>query len=385
MIAIVGPGAVGRNVQAALQAAGVEDIVMLDEVRRSEFDDDTDSWTLHTGDDDVVRARVVVAVEPPAFSPWIPNLNGCSEFRGESFHAAQWSPNFHPAGKRIAVIGTDSFAGYHLSRLTGSVTVFPHAPRRMTTDPAMWPTRAKRRLLRQTRPGPAVVRSPIEAVTATGIRTADGVEHGVDVIIYGTGFTVDGDVPVFGTGGVTLRQVWTDGMEPFLGVAVRGFPNYFFIGGPDTGAQARYITQCVALMERTGSRRIEVRRSSQQVFNDRAQLAPVPPPVVDSAFDLSSRAPDYEDTYDGDATLEIDGTRHPVRVRLIGHLDPLDGNYHWQGTILDSLPADSLKRARAGTLSVGAQSAPARIVEKTPWGSHSVAGVGAPPYARSTP
>jgi hypothetical protein len=32
-------------------------------------------------------------------------------------------------------------------------------------------------------------------------------------------------------------------------------------------------------------------------------------------------------------------------------------------------------------LTVGERSAAARIVEQTPWGTHSVAGVGAPPYA----
>ena len=221
---------------------------------------------------------------------------------------------------------------------------------------------------------------PIDAITATGIRTVDGAEHPVDAIIYGTGFTIEDDPPLVGAGGLTLRQAWDDGMEPFFGVAVRGFPSYFFVAGPDIGAQARYIAECVALMQRSGSRRIEVRRSSQQVYNERAQLAPVPPPPAASAFDLSSSAPDHEDTYDGDATLEIGGSSHPVRVRLVGHLDPLDGNYHWQGTVFD---LDSLTRARVGTLSVGQHSSSARIIEQTPWGTHSVAGVGAPPYARN--
>ena len=33
---------------------------------------------------------------------------------------------------------------------------------------------------------------------------------------------------------MTIRQAWGDGMEPYFGVAFRGFPNYFFISGPDT-------------------------------------------------------------------------------------------------------------------------------------------------------
>lgn len=381
-VVIVGTGARGRSVQFALQAAGIGDITMREQVQRSVFDDDTDSWALHAGDD-LVRARVVVNANPAPTTAWIPNLAGRSDFRGESLHAALWDNNFHAGGKCIAVVGTDSFAGHRLGRLiesASSVTVFPHAPRRVITDIDLWPTRAKRRLLRRPRGGPNVARS-IEAVTANGIRTVDGVEHPVDAIVYGTGCAVDDDHGLVGIGGLSLRQVWDDGMEPFFGVAVRGFPNYFFLAGPDLGAQARYIAECVALMNRTGSRRIEVRRSSQKVYNERAQLAPVPPPPAESAFNLSASAPDYEDTYDGEATLDIGGTHHPVRVRLVGHLDPLDGNYHWQGTVFDV--EDSLTRARVGTLSVGQRSASARIVEQTPWGTHSVAGVGAPPYERN--
>ena len=136
-------------------------------------------------------------------------------------------------------------------------------------------------------------------------------------------------------------------MEPFLGVAIHGFPNYFLIPGPDSGAQIRYVLECLDLMERTDSTRIELRHSSQQVFNERAQLKPVQPQWAFKAFELSSSAPD-DDTYDGAATLEIGGNRHSVHVRLTGHLDPIDGNYHWQGTVLDPLPQDSLSQARRG-------------------------------------
>ena len=379
-VVIVGMGAHGRSVRTALQAAGIDDIEMRDGVRRSVFDEDTDSWWLHT-DDDMVRARVVVAPHPAPATPWIPNLPGRGDFRGTAFHAARWDPSFHAQGKRIAVVGTDSFAGRRLDRLcesARSVTVFPYAPRRVVITIERWPARVIRRLRRPCR-GPGMGPA-IEEVTATGIRSVDGVQHPLDAIVYGTGFAIEDDPPLTGTGGLTLRQAWHDGMEPFFGVALRGFPNYFFVSGPDIGAQSRYIAKCVTLMHRSGSRRLEVRRSSQQLYNERAQLAAAPPPPPASAFDLSSAAPDDEDTYCGDATLEIDGTRHPVRAHLAGHLDPLDGRYHWQGTVFDIV--DSASPARTGTLSVGQRSAAARIVEQTPWGSHSVAGVGAPPYAR---
>ena len=55
-----------------------------------------------------------------------------------------------------------------------------------------------------------------------------------------------------------------------------------------------------------------------------------------SAFDLSSNGADDDETYDGAATLTIAGIHHSVRVRLTGRLDPIDGHYHWQGTVFSS-------------------------------------------------
>ncbi|WP_231633808.1 MULTISPECIES: DUF4873 domain-containing protein [unclassified Mycobacterium] len=326
--------------------------------------------------------------------PWLPDIAGRDEFLGASFHAAAWDPDFDPSGKRIAVVGVDATAGHHIRGLiesAASVTVFAHSPRRVVTELPRWPTRAKRWLRRRIRPAaklPALAAAPIDAVTATGLRTRDGVEHHLDAIVYGTGFSIADELPdraLVGSGGLTLQRVWRDGMEPFYGVAVCGFPNYFFLTGPDTDAQARYLAECLRLMERTSSSRIEVRASSLRVFNDRAQLAPDRPPAAAAVFDVSASAPGRDDTYDGAATLEIAGARHPVRVRLAGHLDPIDGRYHWQGTVSGSpsrpLPDDALKQARTATLTVGRRSAAARIVEQTPWGTHSIAGVGAPPYA----
>lgn len=390
-IAIVGAGVGGQNARDALTAAGLTGVVVLDQhVLESRFDDASDTWLLATAGGETVRADVVVAAGRDLYAPWLPRIAGRDEFRGESFHAAAWDPAFDPRGKRIAAIGTDATAGYHLGRLAdtaASVTVFARAPRRVVTEVPLWRSRATRWLRRPgaSRSSVVIASSAVEAVTASGVRTADGVHHCVDAIVYGTGFAIAGhvaDEALTGAGGLPIRRAWHDGMEPFFGVAVHGFPNYFFTTGPDPSAQARYIVECLKLMKRTGSGRIEVRASSQHVFNERAQLRPAEPPPVASAFDLSATVPAGDDAYDGAATLEIAGDRHPVRVRLTGHLDPIDGRYHWQGTVFDS-PSDDLSQARTATLTVGERSAPARIVERTPWGTHSVAGVGAPPYALS--
>ncbi|CAN5419237.1 hypothetical protein BH09ACT7_BH09ACT7_52880 [soil metagenome] len=84
--------------------------------------------------------------------------------------------------------------------------------------------------------------------------------------------------------------------------------------------------------------------------------------------------------YDGIAVLTLGQDARDVRVRLTGHLDPIDGRYHWQGTVFDSVSEDALKRSTTVTLTIDGRTAPARITERTPWGTHSISGVGQPPY-----
>lgn len=87
---------------------------------------------------------------------------------------------------------------------------------------------------------------------------------------------------------------------------------------------------------------------------------------------------DDSGVFDGDAELDIAGVRCPVRVRLAGHLNPIDGQYHWQG-LAYGVP-DDLTAGQRAELTIGRRSAPVRIVEKVPSGQLMVSGVGAPPY-----
>jgi len=86
------------------------------------------------------------------------------------------------------------------------------------------------------------------------------------------------------------------------------------------------------------------------------------------------------DVYDGPATVRIGESESVVRVRLAGHVDPIDGRYHWQGRVFDELPGDA-RLPQDITVSIGGSDAQARIIERPPQGGYSVAGVGAPPFA----
>ncbi|MBK1787097.1 flavin-containing monooxygenase [Prauserella cavernicola] len=81
----------------------------------------------------------------------------------------------------------------------------------------------------------SIKENPIEEITETGIRTAQG-DIEVDMIVYATGFEAFTGalkrIDITGAGGRTLQQAWADGPVTYLGVQVSGFPNLFIMGGP---------------------------------------------------------------------------------------------------------------------------------------------------------
>ena len=88
--------------------------------------------------------------------------------------------------------------------------------------------------------------------------------------------------------------------------------------------------------------------------------------------------------YDGPAEMRVEGADHAVRVRLTGHLDPIDGRYHWRGMVFELKPETTLRMPQPVSVSIGDHTAEAQLTEVTPWGTHCVAGVGAPPYPLDT-
>ena len=134
-------------------------------------------------------------------------------------------------------------------------------------------------------PNVDVVTDGITRVTPTGVVTADGVEHEVDTIVFGTGFRVGEslrDVAVTGRDGVKLADEWADGPQAHLGTTVAGFPNLFLMIGPNTGlghssmvfmieSQTRFILDALALLDAQGATAIDTRRDRQDAFNAEVQ------------------------------------------------------------------------------------------------------------------
>jgi len=78
-------------------------------------------------------------------------------------------------------------------------------------------------------------RTPVEEITATGIRTSAG-HHDLDIIVYATGYdALTGPLEALGIrgrDGRALKDEWREGPRTYLGLAVPGFPNLFTITGP---------------------------------------------------------------------------------------------------------------------------------------------------------
>ena len=155
-----------------------------------------------------------------------------------------------------------------------------------------YPVGCKRPLLSRnwfptfTRQNVTLETSPIVEFTERGLRTADGVEHLVDTVAYGTGFKAAnylGSLDVHGRSGARLHDDWRDGPEAYLGTAVPGYPNLFTLYGPNTNgvtsiiyileAQTQYVGRLLGAMAEYGLGTIEVRRDVHDDYNAEIQAA----------------------------------------------------------------------------------------------------------------
>jgi len=126
-----------------------------------------------------------------------------------------------------------------------------------------------------------LINTSISSLSKTEIHTITGDSFPVDIIVYGTGFTPTKfltPMKITGYRGQKLDKNWKEGAEAYLGMSVTGFPNFFMMYGPNTNLsgsiiymlenQARYITECINLLDQKKARSISVKQTVQKRFND---------------------------------------------------------------------------------------------------------------------
>jgi cation diffusion facilitator CzcD-associated flavoprotein CzcO len=80
------------------------------EVTGAAYDEPSARWIVHIADGTTVRAHILISGMGGLSNPSIPHLPGVENFRGVSFHSAQWNADYDLRGKRVAVVGTGASA-----------------------------------------------------------------------------------------------------------------------------------------------------------------------------------------------------------------------------------------------------------------------------------
>lgn len=126
------------------------------------------------------------------------------------------------------------------------------------------------------RPNVSLVTQRITHIEPGGLVTADGQFHPADILVLATGFRhteVPSKPVIRGRGGQTLQEAWQERRNAYLGSAVAGFPNFFLLGGPNSGlghnsvvfmleSQAHWILQALRTARRHNLRTIALKPAS---------------------------------------------------------------------------------------------------------------------------
>jgi 4-hydroxyacetophenone monooxygenase len=130
--------------------------------------------------------------------------------------------------------------------------------------------------------------SAIESATPAGIRTVDGCEVPLDLLVLGTGFEVSqwfSPIDYRGLDGTTLHDIWSgDGARSYLGIMLPRFPNLFVFHGPNGGPRwgnyyswaeslACYVVDAIFTVLEADSRSIVVKQSAYEDYNARQDAA----------------------------------------------------------------------------------------------------------------
>ena len=124
-------------------------------------------------------------------------------------------------------------------------------------------------------------KSPIERITANGIRLGGAADEEVelDALVLATGFDAMtgalSKIDVRGVGGGTLAEKWAAGPRAYLGFMVSDFPNLFTITGPGSPSvlsnmvtsieqHVDLVMDCLAEMESRGAATVTVESEAEE-------------------------------------------------------------------------------------------------------------------------
>ncbi|WP_329254650.1 NAD(P)/FAD-dependent oxidoreductase [Actinoallomurus sp. NBC_01490] len=156
------------------------------------------------------------------------------------------------------------------------IPAYPPGAKRMLRDNGAWS-----RALKQD--NAHLETGKILEFTPNGIRTDDGVEHELDVIIYSTGFSAQqflSSFSVTGVNGLDLQEYWHGDARAYLGITIPHFPNLFCVYGPNTNLvvngstvlfselSVEYILTAIKGLLTRGDAALDLREDAYERYNE---------------------------------------------------------------------------------------------------------------------
>ena len=137
-----------------------------------------------------------------------------------------------------------------------------------------------------TRDNVELVTEDIVRFTDTGMETADGVHHDLDVVISATGYDIVKylwPAEYFGRNGVNLHEKWEEESPmAYVGMMVPGFPNLFTLYGPNSQPVsggvalpawyqmwAGFVARCLIGIIEQGKQTVEVTDEAFRDYNEK--------------------------------------------------------------------------------------------------------------------
>ncbi|MCT7659652.1 flavin-containing monooxygenase [Mycobacterium deserti] len=277
-VAVIGTGSSGVQIAAALS----EQAGRLDVYQR------TPAWVLPKVDFDIPPLMRKALRLPGVY----PAVNVAGRLAMDLFMIAPIVHLFSRLPDRLLVRAMPLYDAYcrALYRLLLRVTVADPATRRALVP--RYGILAKRPVISSSflpalnNPNTSLITTPIERITPTGIRTTDGVERAVDLIVAATGYELWTDpetyrpATVVGAHGFDLAEYYrAHGLQSYAGTAHPRLPNRWEIVGPlgfvglawpdFVETMAAHAVRVIDEARRRGTGVVAVSQSAFNRWNDR--------------------------------------------------------------------------------------------------------------------
>jgi len=246
----------------------------------------TPPWVLRRKDyhDFVPEGKIWLMENLPFYAKWYRFWLFWTAAEG-FLEAVKYDPNWEgndaaigPLNEKIRVMLTEFIKealGDRQDLIEKSIPNYPFGAKRGLADNGKWYQTLKRDNV-------CLTTETIAEINESGVRTREGTQHDVDVIVFATGFKSSEfftPMTIKGRYGRNLHDMWNGDPRAYKGITIPGFPNFFCLYGPNTNIVAngsiiffsecgiRYIVDCFKMLFEQGFKAIDCKKEVHDRYN----------------------------------------------------------------------------------------------------------------------